>query len=189
MRIKGNKVELKPAQESDRKKIYTWLSQSDLTPSIMGPPEYPDLPIPTWEEFCKEYPPSFFHRSGDGKGRNYIIMINNEEVGTIGYDLLDKEKDRVVLDIWMRSEEFCGRGYGSDSLNALSTHIHENYGIKNFLICPSSRNKRAIKAYKKAGFKYVKTLDKKEQENVFGLSEYHDNILMIKRLIKKAGQK
>jgi len=85
----------------------------------------------------------------------------------------------------MKAEKYCGHGYGSDALNALSAYIHEDYEITEFLISPSERNKRAVAAYKKAGFEYVKTMDKKEQETEFGLSEYGDNILMIKRLITK----
>ena len=185
MKIKGNKIELKPAQESDRNKIYAWLTQSDLTSSMMGPPNYPDHPIPSWKEFCDGYSASFFNASGDGKGKNYIITIDNEKVGTIGYDLLDRKNNQVVLDIWMRSEKYCRHGYGSDALNALCTYIHENYGITNFIISPSARNKRAIAAYKKAGFKYVKILSKEEQKKEFGLVECDDNILMIKRLITK----
>jgi len=68
MNIKGNKIELKPAQESDRWKIYYWLCKSDLTSSIMGPPKYPEYTIPTYEEFRDEYPVSFFSGSGDGMG-------------------------------------------------------------------------------------------------------------------------
>ena len=183
MKIVGNKIELKPAQESDRKKIYTWLVQSDLTHSMMGPPNYSEHPIPSWEEFCEDYTFSFFNVSGDGKGRNYIIVVDGEEIGTIGYDLLDKQKDRVVLDIWMRSEKYCGRSFGSDALNTLSNYIHKNFSITNFIISPSARNKRAIAAYKKAGFEYIKVLNKEEQIKEFGLFEYDDNILMIKRLI------
>ena len=117
MNTKGYKIELRPAIKSDRKKIYKWLTQSNLTSSMMGPPDYTEHSIPSWNEFCKDYTISFFNSSGDGKGRNYIIITNNKEVGTIGYDLLDKKKDRVILDIWMRSEEYCGLGYGSDALN------------------------------------------------------------------------
>lgn len=185
MKISGNKVELKPAHESDRKKIYNWLTQSNLTSSMMGPPHYPDHPIPSWEEFCEDYPLGFFNSSGDGKGRNYIIVFNDEEIGTIGYDLLDKNKNRVVLDIWMSAEKYCGHGYGSDAIDMLCKYIHKTYGITNFIISPSARNKRAITAYKKAGFEYVKILNKEEQKKEFGLSEYDDNILMIKRLITK----
>jgi diamine N-acetyltransferase len=182
MKIIGNNIELIPARESDREKIYTWLAKSNITPCIMGQPDYPDHPIPTWDEFCNDYATSFFNASGDGKGRNYIITIHGEEIGTIGYDLLDKQRDRVLLDIWMRAEKFCGHGFGSDALTTLCNYIHKRYGITNFVISPSARNKRAIAAYKKAGFKYVKILHREEQIDEFGQAEYDDNILMVKRL-------
>ena len=182
MNISGEKVELKPAQESDRRTIYEWLSQSDLTSSMMGPPVYPDHPVPSWDEFCEDYTPSFFNSSGDGKGRNFIIIAGRLEVGTVGYDLLDKKKNRVVLDIWMRAEKYCGHGYGSDALKTLSIYINKTYGINNIIISPSARNKRAIAAYIKAGFKYLSTINKAEQIKEFGVSEFEDNILMIKEI-------
>lgn len=181
--IAGNKIRLLPAQESDREKIYNWLCRSDVTPSVMGPPKYPEYPIPTHEEFYNKYPLSFFNASGDGIGRVFIIIAKDNEVGTIGYDLLDKEKGNVVLDIWMRAEKYCGSGYGSDALITLSSYLHEHYEITDFLISPSARNERALAAYRKAGFEYIKTMDKKEQEKEFGFSEYDDNILMIKKII------
>lgn len=180
MKITGNKIELRAAEVTDREKIYDWLTQSDLTSSIMGPPDYPDHPISTWEEFCKDYTISFFNASGDGKGRNYIIFINDEEIGTIGYDLLDKERDRVVLDIWMRAGKYCGLGYGTDAIKTLCEYIHKTYGINNFIISPSARNKRAIASYKKAGFKYISAISKAEQIDEFGIIEYKDNIIMKK---------
>ena len=180
MEIVGNTVKLIPAQESDRKRIYNWLSKSDLTSAMMGPPDYPEHPISTWKEFCDEYPLSFFNASGSGKGRVFIIIAGGEEVGTLGYDLLDCKRDRVVLDIWMKAENCCGKGYGSDALQALSAHIHGNFGITNFSIYPSARNKRAVAAYRKAGFEYVRSMNRKEQEKEFGKAEYDDTIFMLK---------
>lgn len=148
----------------------------------MGPPNYPDHPIPSWEEFCDDYTLSFFNSSGDGKGRNYIIVINDDEIGTIGYDLLDKENDSVVLDIWMTSKKYCGHGYGVDALNALCNHIHRTFGITNYIISPSARNRRAIAAYRKAGFEYASTMTNEKQQIMFGESEYDDNVIMIKQL-------
>ncbi|MFA4947808.1 MAG: hypothetical protein WC674_04765 [Candidatus Krumholzibacteriia bacterium] len=83
---------------ADRKKIFSWLTASDLTPSVMGPPKYPDAPIPSWEEFRKDYTASFFNSSGNRKGRNLIIIAGTTEVGTVGYDLFDGKKRRVVLE-------------------------------------------------------------------------------------------
>ena len=182
MNISGHRIELRPAQESDRKKIYIWLTKSNLTSSMMGQPDYPDQPIPSWEEFCEDYTISFFNDSGDGKGRNYIIIVTDEEIGTIGYDLLDKNKDRVLLDIWMSAEKYCGYGYGSDALNTICGFIHKIYGITNFIITPSARNKRAIAAYIKSGFKYSSEISKEEQQKEFGKVEYDDTIIMIKKL-------
>jgi len=182
MKLIGKNIVLVPAKESDREKLFTWLTQSDLTSSMFEEPDYPDHPIPNWEEFCIDYTLDFFNRSGDGKGRCYIILHNDVEIGTVGYDLLDKVKDRVVLDIWMKSEKYCCKGYGSESLDTMCNYLHETYSITNFIISPSNTNKRAIAAYMKAGFVAIKTLSKKEQEKEFGLSEYSVNVLMIKSL-------
>ncbi len=182
MEIDGNKIRLRPAIESDRKSVYEWLARFDATGSMMEAPEYSDPSMPAWEEFCRDYPLSFFSDSGEGKGRNYIIAAGDEDVGTVGYDLLDREKDRVVLDIWMRAEKYCGHGYGSDALDTLCNRIHEIYAISDFIISPPARNKRAIAAYGKVGFEYVKIISKEEQIKEFGMAEYDDNVLMIKVL-------
>jgi RimJ/RimL family protein N-acetyltransferase len=182
MEIKGKTTRLRPAVPEDRRKIFEWLTQSDITPSVMGPPIYPEHPIPTWDNFCNDYTPSFFNASGDRKGRVFIIVAKDEDIGAIGYDLLDKEKDRVVLDIWMKEEQYCGCGYGSDALNTLSFYIHKQYNITNFVISPSARNQRAVEAYRKVGFDFVKALNKEEAEKEFGFSEYDDSVIMIKVL-------
>jgi len=153
---------------------------------MMGLPLYPDLSIPTWKEFCDDYKPHFFNSSGEGKGRDYIIIANaNEEVGTIRYDALDKKKGSVVLDIWMRALKYCGSGFGSDALNTLCDYLHGRFGIINFIISPSGRNKRAIASYQKCGFKWVSKISKEFQKKEFGISECDDNIIMIKRFSRK----
>lgn len=185
MKIKGDRVELRPARESDRRKIFNWLTRSDLTGRMMGPPDYPDHPPPSWEAFCRDYTPAFFIPSGDGQGRQFVIVFQGKEVGTIGYDLLDRKQNRVVLDIWMRAEKYCGQGHGSDALKVLCQHIHKTYGITRFIISPSARNSQAIAAYQKAGFTLQSVINRSQQEKEFGLSEYDDNVLMIKKMEKK----
>ena len=185
--ISGIRTKLRPARMTDRKRIYFWMARSDATPSMMGPPNYPDHHIPSWEEFCQDYGEHFFQPSGDGKGRNFIIIADGEEVGTVGYDLCDKEKSRAVLDIWLRGEEYCGRGYGTDALNALCRHLFDKHGIRNMYISPSLRNKRAVAAYLKSDFCQV-AMTKEELEDQFGkgvsILDYRDNIVM-RRVIQK----
>jgi len=183
MIIKGSKIKLRPAILSERRLIYAWLAKSDLTPSFMGSPDYPDSHIPTLKEFCQDYKESFFDSAGNKSGRNFIIIANNIRVGTIGYDLFDDRKLRVVLDIWMRSERYCGKGYGSDALTTICDFLNKRYGIKDFYISPSSRNKRAIEAYRKAGFRPIR-MSRRVAKKEFGVDIYdlHDNIVMRKML-------
>lgn len=116
--LKGIITRLRPASIEDRRKIFEWLTQSDVTPSMMGPPKYPDHPVPSWNTFKQDYRESFFENSAGATGKNYIILAEATEVGTIGFDKLDFQYGTVDLDIWMKAEEFCGRGYGPDGLNA-----------------------------------------------------------------------
>lgn len=153
MGINCKTVNLRVAQLTDRRKIFEWLTQSDVTPSMMGEPRYPDHPMPSWDEFQQDYSEAFFNEHGDEKGRNYIILLGESEIGTIGYDNLDRQKRSVDLDIWMKGEKYCGHGYGSDAINGLVDYLHEQYGITTFRVDPSARNDRAIRAYKKAGFR------------------------------------
>ena len=82
MRIEGRTVCLRPARLSERRKIFRWLTQSDVTPSMMGPPRYPDHPLPSWEAFTRDYTDVFFEDRSNGRGRNYIILVGRTEVGT-----------------------------------------------------------------------------------------------------------
>lgn len=183
--IQGRTIQLRPAIESDRKKIYEWLAHSDLTPSMMGPPDYPDGPVPTWDEFSSDYHLDFFNDSGNGHGRNFIILSGDEAVGTVGYDCTDMKEKRTFLDIWLAEERYCRKGYGSDALKTLCRYLFHTYGIVSFIISPSERNKRAIAAYEKAGFVRLQ-LDPEEQLEKFGRGEYRDNIIMEKRMEEPA---
>ena len=127
--------------------VYEWVAKSDITPSIMGPPQFPDHPVPTWEEFCTDYRSHYFDGSKPEWGRCFIIIVNDMSVGQVNYNAIDQHHRRVELDIWMSCEANCGRGYGPDALQTLCDYLFQKYGIVEFVIQPSARNHRAIRAY------------------------------------------
>ena len=136
---------------------------------MMGLPLYPDLPIPTWKEFCDDYKPNFFNSSGEGKGRDYIIIANgNEEVGTIRYNTLDKKKGSVDLGVWMRARKYCGFGFGGDALNALCDYLHQIYGATNFVISPSGRNKQSDRLISKMRLQMRIKTNQKNSKKILG---------------------
>jgi diamine N-acetyltransferase len=148
---------------------------------MLGPPNFPDAPTPTWDEFCEDYGPHFFDGTRHDVGRSFVIEVDGEAVGHVNYDGLDLIRRIAELDIWLRSGEVCGQGYGSDALVALTRYLYETFGVSEFIMRPSRRNSRAIRAYAKAGFVML-PLSNEQQANVYGPGDYSDTVVMDKRL-------
>jgi RimJ/RimL family protein N-acetyltransferase len=172
--ISGKFVTLRPADLKDRAPIFEWLTNSDLTKNMMGPPTYPDSKIPTWEEFINDYKKYFFDSSEPLLGRCFVIEVNSEPVGQINHDKISPTKHTAELDIWLKSSKYINKGYGTDAIVTLCDYLTKNFGCKKFIIAPSRRNIAAIRTYLKAGFT--------ETEEFFEDSspDYHDTVYMIK---------
>jgi RimJ/RimL family protein N-acetyltransferase len=179
--ILGARVALRSAQIFDRRPIYEWLVHSDIAATMSGPPTFPERPVPTWEEFQEDYLPHYFDDSAPRLGRSFIIVVDGEPAGQINYNEIELRGGRTQteLDIWMRSADYCGRGYGGDALDTLCRHLSQRFGVEAFMVQPSARNPRAIRAYEKAGFRRLQgTLD--EAHAVWGPSDYVDSVYMIR---------
>ncbi len=172
---------LRPAAPSDRRRVYAWHAKSDVTPSMMGPPDYADLTIPTCDEFCADYLPHYFDDSAPCSGRCFIIVVDRQDVGVVCYNAIDEQRRLTELDIWLRAEVHCGKGYGSDALRRRCAHLHEAYGVEEFIVRPSRRNRRAIAAYRRGGFELL-SLTPAEQRMKFGEGDCGDSVLLLKRL-------
>lgn len=185
--IESNLVSLRRATELDRRRVYEWLACSDVTPSMMGPPTYPDHPAPTWDEFCSDYAPHYFDGTDPSSGMVFIIEREGEPVGAVNYDEIDMGKSRTELDIWMSDGTNCGRGFGPDAPGALCRYLQREHGICEFVIRPSERNTRAIRAYEKAGFRRVH-IEPSEAEREFGPGDYTDTVTMVMYLPTEHGK-
>jgi RimJ/RimL family protein N-acetyltransferase len=79
----------------------------------------------------------------------------------------------------MNSEANCGKGFGPDAILALCAYLREEFAITTFMMQPSARNPRAVRAYKKAGFMVVSATSE-EIKAEWGGVDHHDSVLMIK---------
>lgn len=79
----------------------------------------------------------------------------------------------------MSCEANCGQGYGTDALRTLCQHLFQSLGVKECWLQPSDRNRRAIRAYEKAGFTR-KAITPDEMEAHYGARDYHDSVLMVR---------
>lgn len=162
---------LRPATLADRENIYHWMASSDLTSWMMGPPHFPDTPIPSWEEFLEDYDASYF--DGDLRsGHCFIIVKEGIEVGQIN-SAPPMADGLVELDIWLSNSSEVGKGSGVKAINLLVKHLDSELGQNRFLLAPSARNKGAIRAYEKCGFR---THPEPPTE---AIPDYDDTVFMI----------
>ena len=151
MIIKGKKINLIPATLDDRQKVYEWCFHSETTKSHIGPPDYPETQIPSYEEFCDDYEDYYFTGTRPNDGRGFLIVNDGDPVGFISYAAFHLKPGIAELDNWISSEANCGKGFGTDAIIALGNYLHEAMGIEEIIMAPSIKNTRAIRAYEKAG--------------------------------------
>ncbi|KJF26881.1 hypothetical protein TZ02_10810 [Clostridium aceticum] len=182
---------LEPSKSGDKRKAYEWLCLSETAKNHMGPPNFEDHPIPSWDEYCEDFENYYFDGSKPQKGQLWIIKHEGEEIGAICYSSFHLKGRSAELDIWMPIEKNCGKGFGSEAIRLFCDYLKEKLYIDRFIIRPSKRNERAVRAYEKAGFIKIKDADKQkivqeylleEYWNIYGQGDYGtgDDIVLIK---------
>lgn len=172
--LKNKLLTLRPATIQDKRSVYNWLAHSNLTSEMLGPPNFPDNPIPTWDDFNEDYLDHYFDGSQPLKGQCFILIHNGQQIGQINYNAIDTNLNSTEIDIWLADREFIGKGLGTEAIKILCDFLDKSFNCKTIYIAPSRRNVSAIKAYKKAGFIETQNIP----DNF--VPDYDDTIVMTK---------
>jgi len=148
-------VSIRHANLDEKYKTYEWLCLSDTASLHMGEPNYPESPIPDWEQFLEDFEDFYYQQEDQGLGSVLIISKDDDEIGCLCYACFHLTPKAAELDIWLNKLEHCGKGYGTSALRKLVEYLKLEKGIEKFIIRPSEKNTRAIRAYEKIGFKRV----------------------------------
>jgi diamine N-acetyltransferase len=182
----GHHVALRRATLDDRVRVYQWLAQSDLSTQRMGPPLYPEIARPDFDDFCEALHPFCFDGTRPFEGRGFIIGDNRpdgREFGFLHHGHVNLLKDVVELDVWLASRSDSGRGYGSEALALACEWLQENLGVNRFLVRPSRRNVRALRAMRRAGFRETDLAPAKVIEKLdLARGPYADEVLLFRSL-------
>lgn len=149
--LKGKNIELKPMTQAE---VHFFFKQAIQSPFWYGEP-YGD-PIPTYDKFKEDFKEHYFDGSEPEKGRAFNILLDNRVVGEINYNQINRDDNSVELDVIIYNDDDKGKGYGPDALRTLVSYLFNQMNIELCWIDAVSANKRALKAYAKAGFKVVK---------------------------------
>lgn len=148
-------ISIRHATLEEKYKTFEWLCLSDTASLHMGEPDYPESPIPDWNQFQNDFEDFYYQEEHQNLGSVMIISNDDDEIGCLCYACFHLIPQSAELDIWLNKREHCGKGYGTTALQKMIEYLKSEKGINKFIIRPSEKNTRAIRAYEKVGFKRV----------------------------------
>ena len=181
------KITFKSLREKELPLMHRWLN----TPHVSEWWSLDGNHHPSMEEVVRHYSPRIKRQDPVDV---YIIIYEGKAIGMIQSCCLDdepEEKDKVGIDhscagidLFIGEEDYVHRGLGSSIIREfLKQVVFKKYDVDCCIIDPQVENKIAIRAYEKAGFKYLKTVwyeKDSQQEHIFIIN--HDEFF--KELVK-----
>ena len=165
--LKGSKTYLRPLETSDIPLYHRWYNNQEV--NYWANAAWPVSTMLNEEEIEERFFVS------QHENRRYIILNeNNEPIGTTGFRDLNLPARSAVLFIVIGEEEYWDRGYGTDALKVLISHLFLQWNFHRLSLDTWDGNLRAIKAYEKLGFQ----IEGRLRQARFVLGEYRDAILM-----------
>ena len=149
-------LSLRPATLADRDLIHSWMVSQGVVEHFLGPPRYPDVPVPTLEQFREDWAPHHFTHEARERGRMFVMVRDGRDVGAIAQNEVvtsENGKRCAEIDLWLADGAFRGRGYGSTALSLLAAQLEQELRLDSIFLQPSARNADAIRAYLDAGFR------------------------------------
>jgi diamine N-acetyltransferase len=122
---------------------------------MMGPPTYPDIPVPSFVQFCEDWSPTHWTHEAPELGRLFLAAADNELVGCIAHNevVISGDGRRTSeLDLWLARPALIGRHYGRQGISAICDLIADDIDVETAFLQPSKRNVVACRSYSAAGF-------------------------------------
>lgn len=92
----------------------------------------------------------------DGRDTNvFAIEVDDDVVGAILYvEEPSPDYRHASLDVFLHPD-WHGKGLGTDAVRTLSRHLVHDHGHHRLAIDPAAQNEKAIRTYKRVGFREI----------------------------------
>ncbi|NMB02500.1 MAG: GNAT family N-acetyltransferase [Firmicutes bacterium] len=163
----GEKVRLREYRKEDVPKAQGFVNDPEIKRLMGGIP----FPYTLWDE-------EKFITQQSASNNNYSFAIetleNNHYIGGCGLNSLDWKNRVAEIGIFIGDKEYQNRGYGTDALKVLLRFIFDQLNLHKVSLRVLSYNERAIKVYKRLGFRDEGCL----RQERFVDGAYHDLLAM-----------
>jgi RimJ/RimL family protein N-acetyltransferase len=166
-RILGKKTILRLLGKHDLKNSLTWLKDPSVNMYLsQNFREYNERKEQKWFEFIKDSNNDIVFAVEDIK--------TNLHIGNCALHKINWEKGSCEMGIMIGNKDYWDKGYGSDAIKSIIKFTLSDLKLKKIVLNVYSYNKRAIKVYKKFGFKTVQIQNKEHFYN----GKFWDTLVM-----------
>ena len=165
---RGDKKRLREYREEDIETVQKYINDPEVKKLLHAGVPY----LYTLEDEKKWY------ENCSAQNDTYSFAIETLEekkyIGGCGVNRVDWKNSVVDVGIFIGDKEYWGKGYGTDAMLVLVSFIFKQLNINKIKLQVFAFNERAIKSYKKCGFRVEGVL----RQEIYRDGKYHDDIVM-----------
>lgn len=150
------RYEFRPVKEVDFPLLHRWHNQKWVADNWGGGYTFERVAREQTEKMQSPRDFAFIVYRG-GRPKAYIQCQDLFELG--GGWWPDEQPGTWGIDTFIGERTFLSKGHGSAYVREFVDRLFEEMGAKKVIVDPKPDNRRAIRAYEKAGFKAVKEID------------------------------
>jgi len=175
MRLKGQKVRLRPVERDDATRLMLWENNPQHW-KVSG------TEVPFSLNAILEYIEQAQHIRTHGQLRLIICLLNTDEpIGTVDLYNADFKHSRAAVGILIAEPEFRQQGYALEALELLESYVQQILGFHNLYCSVHGDNTASNQLFDKAGY----TLIGKRNEWFLEGNHWVDELLYQKVVGKK----
>ena len=164
-KLVGERIYLSPRNIEDVEKFTQWLNDFEITDYIRR--------SETIYSLDKEK--QYLEDNKNAEASFAIIELDkNEMIGSISLEEINHIHRIATLGIFIGNKEYWNKGYGTEAIRLILDYGFNYMNLHSIQLHVMSFNQRALKCYKKCGFKETGKI----RESRFINGKYHDIICM-----------
>lgn len=143
-KIEGERIYLSPMNEEDYEKYTAWINDLEISLNLGNAHQI--YTLTKEKEILKEISENSFA---------IIEKKNDKLIGNCGLIDIEHVTRKAELGIFIGEKEYWDKGFGTEAIKLLLDYGFNLLNLHNIMLEVFSFNKRAIKVYKKIGFKEI----------------------------------
>jgi len=166
-KLEGKRTLLRPLERSDLQRSLLWLTDPMINKYLSQ----------NFRDLTEEQEEKWFNYIQDSKADIVFAILekdSSDHIGNCSLNKIDQRNGRCELGIVIGDKDHWDKGFGSDAVDTLIGFAIEDLKIPIIRLNVYVYNQRAIKVYKKCGFKLIKVLKRDHLYN----GKYWDTFIM-----------